>query len=83
MAAPRKSDQRRDDQHWEIIADNLGKAGWDCGCISSTDEAGRQFWVAAAEREGAGRFIVRADEKLTAFLELQRAIREFAVSLIV
>jgi len=35
----------------------------------------------AAEREPAGRFIVRADEKLTAFLELQRAIHEFAVSL--
>jgi hypothetical protein len=25
----------------------------------------------AAEREGAGRFIVHADEKLTAFLELE------------
>jgi hypothetical protein len=29
------------------------------------------------------RFIVRADEKLTAFVELQRAIHEFAVSLCV
>jgi hypothetical protein len=28
------------------------------------------------------RFIVRADELLTAFLELQRAIHEFAVSLL-
>jgi len=28
------------------------------------------------------RFIVRAEEKVTAFLELQRAIHEFAVSLI-
>jgi hypothetical protein len=28
------------------------------------------------------RFIVRADEKLTAFMELQRAIHGFAVSLI-
>jgi hypothetical protein len=27
-------------------------------------------------------FVVRAEEKLTAFLELQRAIHEFAVSLI-
>jgi hypothetical protein len=36
----------------------------------------------AAEREDAGRFIVRADEKLTAFTELQRTIREFAVDLI-
>jgi len=29
----------------------------------------------AAEREDAGRFIVHADEKLTAFLELESAIR--------
>jgi len=28
----------------------------------------------AAEREGTGRFIVHADEKLTAFLELEAAI---------
>jgi hypothetical protein len=58
----------------EIIANNLSKAGWNCGCISSADQKGRQFWVAAAEREDAGRFIVRADEKLTAFLELERAV---------
>jgi hypothetical protein len=35
-----------------------------------------------AHRDGK-RFIVRAHEKLTEFLELQRAIHEFAVSLIV
>jgi hypothetical protein len=28
------------------------------------------------------RFVMRADEKLTAFVELERAIHEFAVSLI-
>jgi hypothetical protein len=62
-------------KYWEIIADNLRKAGWRCGSISSTDQEGRQFWVVAAERERAGRFIVRADEKLTAFLALESAIR--------
>jgi hypothetical protein len=60
---------------WEIIADNLSKADWNCGCISSTDYHGRQFWVAAAEREDAGCFIVRAVERLTAFVELESAIR--------
>ena len=60
---------------WEIISDDLSKAGWNCGCISSTDQEGRQFWVAAAEREDSGRFIVHAEEKLTAFLELEAAIR--------
>ena len=42
----------------------------------------RQFWVVAAERDDSGRFVVRADEKLTAFTELERAIHEFAVDLI-
>jgi hypothetical protein len=61
---------------WEIIADNLKKAGWRCGCISSTDTEGQQFWVVAAEREDGGRFIVRADEKLTAFMEVETAVRD-------
>jgi hypothetical protein len=62
-------------KYWEIIADNLRNAGWNCGCISSTDHEGRQFWVVAAERENAGRFIVRAGDALTALLELESAIR--------
>jgi len=33
------------------------------------------FWVAAAEREDAGRFIVHAHDMPTAFLELHAAIR--------
>jgi hypothetical protein len=42
----------------------------------------RTIWIVDAYRDGK-RFIVRADEMLTAFLELQRAIHEFAVSLCV
>jgi hypothetical protein len=61
-------------KYWEIIGDNLRQAGWRCGCISSTDDEGRQFWVVAAEREDTGRFIVHANEMLTAFLELEAAI---------
>jgi hypothetical protein len=40
------------------------------------------IWIADAHRDDGKRFVVHADEKLTAFLELQRAIHEFAVSLI-
>ena len=61
-------------KYWETIADSLKKAGWSLDCISSTDHDGRQFWVVAAERENAGRFIVRADEVLTAFLEFERSL---------
>jgi hypothetical protein len=63
-------------KYCEITAQNLRKAGWNCGCIGSTDPDGREFLVAAAEREDAGRFIVRANELLTAFLELESATRK-------
>ena len=67
---------------WEIIADNLSKAGWSWGCVSAIDSDGRTIWIVDAHRDDGKRFIVRADEILTAFLELERAIHQFAVSLI-
>ena len=39
------------------------------------------MWIVDAHGYGK-RFIVRADEMLTAFLELEGAIHEFAVSLV-
>jgi hypothetical protein len=69
-------------KHWEIIADNLSKAGWSLGWVSAVDSEGRTIWIADAHRGDGKRFVVRADEKLTAFMELQRAIHEFAESLI-
>jgi len=44
--------------------------------------AARTTWIADAHGYGK-RFIVRGDEILIAFVELQRAIHEFAVGLIV
>ena len=69
-------------KYWEIIADNLHKAGWRMGWVSALDLEGRTIWIAGAHRGDGKRFVVRADEKLTAFLELQQAIHEFAVGLI-
>src|SRR6476646_11927630 len=60
---------------WEITADNLSKAGWSWGCVSALDSEGRTIWIADAHRDDGKRFVVRADEKLTAVLELQAAIR--------
>jgi hypothetical protein len=65
----------------EIIADNLHKAGFSLGWVSALDLEGRTLWIVDAHGYG-NRFIVRADEMLTAFLELERAIHGFAVSLI-
>jgi len=62
-------------KYWEIIADNLSKAGWSYGCVSAIDSNGRTIWIADAHRGDGKRFVARADEKLTAFLELQSAIR--------
>jgi hypothetical protein len=61
-------------KYWEIIADYLSKAGWSWGCVSALDYEGQTIWIADAHRDGK-RFIVRADEKLTAFLELESAVR--------
>jgi hypothetical protein len=51
------------------------------GWVSAVDSEGRTIWIVDAHGYGK-RFVVRADEILTAFVELERAIHEFAVSLI-
>jgi hypothetical protein len=60
-------------KYWEIIADNLSKAGWSLGCVSAIDSNGRTIWIVDAHGYGK-RFIVRADEILTAFVELGKAL---------
>jgi hypothetical protein len=57
------------------MIENLRNAGCNCGCMTTTDGKGRLIWVVAAERKDAGRFIVRAEEKLIAFLELESTVR--------
>ena len=58
----------------ETIADNLSKAGWSCGWTAAVDSEGREIWIVDAHRDDGKRFIARSDDKLTAFLELERAI---------
>jgi len=53
-------------KYWEIIADNLKKAGWSLGYVSAVDSNGRIIWIADAHGGDGKRFVVRADEKLTA-----------------
>jgi hypothetical protein len=60
-------------KYWEIIADNLSKAGWSWGCVSGVDSNGRTIRIADAHRDDGKRFVVRADDKLTAFVELESA----------
>jgi hypothetical protein len=62
-------------KYWEIVADNLKKAGWSLGWVSAVDSEERTMWIADAHRGDGKRYVVRADEMLTAFLELEAAIR--------
>jgi len=56
-------------------AGNLSKTGWSWGCVSAIDSNGRTICIADAHRDNGQRFVVRADEKLTAFTELESVIR--------
>jgi hypothetical protein len=55
--------------------DSLSKAGWSWGCISAIDSNGRTIWIVDAHRDDGKRFVVHAEEKLTAFVELESVIR--------
>ena len=43
--------------------------------MSAIDSNRRTIWIADAHRDTGKRFVVRADEKLTAFMELESANR--------
>ena len=66
----------------EIIADNLNKAGWSLGWVSALDLERRTILIVDAHEDDGKHLVVHADEKLTAFVELERAMHAFAVSLI-
>ena len=44
---------------WEIIADDLSKAGWSLGWVSAVDLEGRTIWIVDAHGYGK-RFVVHA-----------------------
>jgi hypothetical protein len=53
---------------------SLDQGSW--GWVSAIDSSGRTIWTADAHRGDGKRFVVRADEKLTAFPELESVTRE-------
>jgi hypothetical protein len=57
-------------KYWEIIADRLHAQGWSYGIAEHLTKPGLLFCVDA---HGDGkRFIVKADDLLTAFLSVER-----------
>ena len=65
-------------KYWEIIVNKIIEAGFSVGWVSARDDYGRTLWVVDAHRDDGRRFIVRADEKLTAFTELESASYAFS-----
>jgi len=59
-------------KYWEIIADRLHAEGWSYGIAEHFTKHGFLFCV-DAHRDGK-RFIVKADDLLTAFLSLERDV---------
>ena len=61
--------------YWEIIEQNLSNAGWTLGYTSAITASGRKIFIADAHKGNGRRFIVQAGDLLTAFIELERAVR--------
>jgi hypothetical protein len=61
-------------KYWEIIAYRLSNAGWSWGYTLLTDSAGQKLFNVDAHRHDGRRYIVRTDELLTAFLELEATL---------
>ena len=73
-----KTGRMGDLKYWELVADKLSNAGWSWGCVSAVDSQGRTIWIADAHHGDGKRSISRADDKLTAFLELERVTGQSA-----
>jgi len=69
-------------QYWEIIADKLSKSGWSWGYVAAVDREGRTVWIVDAHRDDGKRYVVRSDELLSAFLEIERITHAIAASML-
>jgi len=57
-------------KYWEIIADNLSKAGWSSGWVSALDCEGRTIWIVDAQRDDGKHHVVQWQITSTWSLEL-------------
>jgi hypothetical protein len=58
-------------KYWEIIGEKLNKTGWSWGYVSSVDSHGHRTFIADAHCGDGNRYVIRADEMLTALMELE------------
>jgi hypothetical protein len=45
--------------YWEIIGDNLSKAGWSWACLATVNSRGQTIFIAGAHRDDGKRCIAR------------------------
>jgi hypothetical protein len=57
----------------DLVAGRKMRKRW--GCVSAIAFNGRTIWIADAHRDDGKRFVVRAEEKLTAFTERESAVK--------
>jgi hypothetical protein len=62
-------------KYWEIVADNLSKAGWSWGCVSAVDSSGRTIFISDGHRDRK-RFVVRAEPESA---NVQCKVRPYAL----
>ena len=55
-------------KYWELIADNLSKAGWSWGCVVSMDSEGRDIFIVDAHQQRKAISLCMRTKKLTVFL---------------
>jgi hypothetical protein len=53
---------------------HLKTAGWSLRSVSALDLEGRTIWIVDAHPDDGTRFVARADEVMTAFVEFESAI---------
>jgi hypothetical protein len=59
--------------YWEIMADNLSKAGWSWDYFSANTRD-HWRWIVYAHCDDGRRFIVHSDKLLSAFLDLEATL---------
>jgi hypothetical protein len=60
---------------WGNSRSQSQESGWTLGWVSVLDRNARTIWIADAHRDNGKRLVARAAEKLTAFIELETAVR--------
>jgi hypothetical protein len=61
---------------WETIAQNIHAAGWSYGEVMAIEDGG-PVWIVDAKKEHSPRLWAKSSDKLTAYRELLRLVRQF------